>query len=164
MQGSSATGTSEKANKELGKDASGSKVVLKEMNTLKAVLPVNKTATATSDKKLDPSKNSPKEPAKALSEVTKSVATVSTPKESAVSPSLSKDSKTSNSQNPADLSTAEGKKKYVIVKKKPKMKKIKMEVYKPKMKYKKIKMKVPVKKYKKKKVKGYMVKKHHEHY
>lgn len=63
-----------------------------------------------------------------------------------------------------DLTPAAGEKKYMLVKKKPKMKKIKMEVYKPKMKYKKIKMKVPVKKMKKKKVKGYMVKKHHEHY
>jgi hypothetical protein len=64
-----------------------------------------------------------------------------------------------------DLMPAAGEhgKKYVLVKKKPKHKKIKMEVYKPKMKYKKIKMKVPVKTYKKKKVKGYLVKKH-EHY
>ena len=58
-----------------------------------------------------------------------------------------------------DLMTAAGHKKYILVKKKPKHKKIKMEVYKPKMKYKKIKMKVPVKKMKKKKVKGYLVKK-----
>lgn len=65
---------------------------------------------------------------------------------------------------PMDLMPAAGHKKYELVKKKPKLKKIKMEVYKPKMKYKKIKMKVPVKKMKKKKVKGYMVKKHHEHY
>lgn len=63
-----------------------------------------------------------------------------------------------------DLDVAAGEKKYKLVKKKPKMKKIKMEVYEPKMKYKKIKMKVPVKKMKKKKVKGYMVKKHHEHH
>lgn len=68
----------------------------------------------------------------------------------------------SSAAGPKDLSAAEGhhgKKKYIMVKKKPKMKKIKMEVYKPKMKYKKIKMKVPVKKMKKKKVKGYIVKK-----
>lgn len=59
-----------------------------------------------------------------------------------------------------DLMPAAGEhKKYILVKKKPKHKKIKMEVYKPKMKYKKIKMKVPVKKMKKKKVKGYLVKK-----
>lgn len=64
-----------------------------------------------------------------------------------------------------DLTPAAGEhgKKYILVKKKPKHKKIKMEVYKPKMKYKKIKMKVPVKKLKKKKVKGYLVKKH-KHY
>lgn len=67
-----------------------------------------------------------------------------------------------NSQQ--DLMTAAGEhKKYMLVKKKPKHKKIKMEVYKPKMKYKKIKMKVPVKKMKKKKVKGYLVKKEHHH-
>ena len=60
----------------------------------------------------------------------------------------------------ADLQTAAGEhKKYILVKKKPKHKKIKMEVYEPKMKYKKIKMKVPVKVLKKKKVKGYLVKK-----
>lgn len=59
-----------------------------------------------------------------------------------------------------DLTPAAGEhKKYILVKKKPKHKKIKMEVFKPKMKYKKIKMKVPVKKLKKKKVKGYLVKK-----
>lgn len=64
-----------------------------------------------------------------------------------------------------DLQTAAGEhKKYILVKKKPKHKKIKMEVYKPKMKYKKIKMKVPVKKMKKKKVKGYLVKKEKHHY
>lgn len=63
-----------------------------------------------------------------------------------------------------DLDTAAGEKKYKLVKKKPKHKKIKMEVYEPKYKYKKIKMKVPVKKLKKKKVKGYMVKKKHHHY
>lgn len=60
-----------------------------------------------------------------------------------------------------DLMTAAGHKKYHLVKKKPKTKKIKMEVYEPKMKYKKIKMKVPIKVLKKKKVKGYMVKKKH---
>lgn len=64
-----------------------------------------------------------------------------------------------------DLDEAAGHdKKYVLVKKKPKHKKIKMEVFEPKMKYKKIKMKVPVKKMKKKKVKGYLVKKEHEHH
>lgn len=64
-----------------------------------------------------------------------------------------------------DLTPAAGEhKKYILVKKKPKHKKIKMEVYKPKMKYKKIKMKVPVKKLKKKKVKGYLVKKEKHHY
>jgi len=63
-----------------------------------------------------------------------------------------------------DLQTAAGEHKYILVKKKPKHKKIKMEVYKPKMKYKKIKMKVPVKKLKKKKVKGYLVKKEKHHY
>lgn len=62
-----------------------------------------------------------------------------------------------------DLQMAAGEKKYMLVKKKPKHKKIKMEVFEPKMKYKKIKMKVPVKQMKKKKVKGYLVKKHH-HY
>ena len=64
-----------------------------------------------------------------------------------------------------DLTPAAGEhgKKYILVKKKPKHKKIKMEVYKPKITYKKIKMKVPVKKMKKKKVKGYLVKKH-KHY
>ena len=63
-----------------------------------------------------------------------------------------------------DLQVAAGhNKKYVLVKKKPKHKKIKMEVYEPKMKYKKIKMKIPVKKMKKKKVKGYLVKKE-KHY
>ena len=64
-----------------------------------------------------------------------------------------------------DLDTAAGEhKKYMLVKKKPKPKKIKMEVFKPKMKYKTIKMKVPVKVMKKKKVKGYLVKKEkHEH-
>lgn len=83
-----------------------------------------------------------------------------------VTTKMLKDDKFSAVPRPAsmDLFTAAGHKKYVLVKKKPKMKKIKMEVYKPKMKYKKIKMKVPVKKMKKKKVKGYMVKKHHEHY
>lgn len=65
-----------------------------------------------------------------------------------------------------DLTAAAGEhgKKYILVKKKPKPKKIKMEVYEPKMKYKKIKMKVPVKTMKKKKVKGYLVKKHHHHH
>lgn len=63
-----------------------------------------------------------------------------------------------------DLQTAAGEKKYMLVKKKPKHKKIKMEVFEPKMKYKKIKMKVPVKQMKKKKVKGYLVKKHHHHH
>lgn len=64
-----------------------------------------------------------------------------------------------------DLQTAAGhEKKYMLVKKKPKHKKIKMEVLEPKMKYKKIKMKVPVKMMKKKKVKGYLVKKHHHHH
>lgn len=64
-----------------------------------------------------------------------------------------------------DLLPAAGEhKKYILVKKKPKHKKIKMDVYEPKMKYKKIKMKVPIKKLKKKKVKGYLVKKEHGHY
>lgn len=63
-----------------------------------------------------------------------------------------------------DLMTAANEKKYMLVKKKPKHKKIKMEVFKPKMKYKKIKMKIPVKKMKKKKVKGYLVKKEHGHH
>lgn len=65
-----------------------------------------------------------------------------------------------------DLAAAAGehKKKYILVKKKPKHKKIKMEVFEPKMKYKKIKMKIPVKKMKKKKVKGYLVKKEHGHH
>lgn len=63
----------------------------------------------------------------------------------------------------ADLVPAAGHKKYVLMKKKPKHKKIKMEVYEPKMKYKKIKMKIPVMKKKKKKVKGYLVKKE-KHY
>lgn len=63
-----------------------------------------------------------------------------------------------------DLVAAAGEKKYMLVKKKPKYKKVKMEVFEPKMKYKKIKMKVPVKMMKKKKVKGYMVKKEHEHH
>lgn len=64
----------------------------------------------------------------------------------------------------SDLVPAAGhKKKYILVKKKPKHKKIKMEVYEPKMKYKKIKMKIPVMKKKKKKVKGYLVKKE-KHY
>lgn len=63
-----------------------------------------------------------------------------------------------------DLDTAAGEHgKYILVKKKPKHKKIKMEVFEPKMKYKKIKMKIPVKKMKKKKVKGYLVKKEKEH-
>lgn len=61
-----------------------------------------------------------------------------------------------------DQVTAEGKKKkYYVVKKKPK--KIKMKIYKPKKKYKKIKVKVPVKKMKVKKVKGYLIKKHKKH-
>lgn len=68
---------------------------------------------------------------------------------------------------PDDLMTAAGykSKKYILVKKKPKHKKIKMEVFEPKMKYKKIKMKIPIKTLKKKKVKGYLVKKekHHHH-
>ena len=64
-----------------------------------------------------------------------------------------------------DLMTAAGEHgKYMLVKKKPKHKKIKMEVFEPKMKYKKIKMKIPVKKMKKKKVKGYLVKKEKHHY
>lgn len=68
-------------------------------------------------------------------------------------------------ESQSDLQTAAGEhKKYILVKKKPKHKKIKMEVYKPKMKYKKIKMKVPVKKMKKKKVKGYLVKKEKHSY
>lgn len=67
-------------------------------------------------------------------------------------------------EEPDDLMTAAyDSKKYILVKKKPKHKKIKMEVMEPKMKYKKIKMKVPVKKMKKKKVKGYLVKKKHHH-
>lgn len=65
----------------------------------------------------------------------------------------------------ADLVPAAGhSKKYILVKKKPKHKKIKMEVFEPKMKYKKIKMKIPVMKKKKKKVKGYLVKKEKHHY
>lgn len=65
----------------------------------------------------------------------------------------------------ADLDTAAGEyKKYVLVKKKPKHKKIKMEVLKPEIKYKKIITKVPYKKMKKQKVKGYLVKKEHKHH
>lgn len=70
----------------------------------------------------------------------------------------------SRKTTPLDLMTAAHEKKYMLVKKKPKHKKIKMEVFKPKMKYKKIKMKIPVKKMKKKKVKGYLVKKEHGHH
>lgn len=68
---------------------------------------------------------------------------------------------------PDDLVTAAGhkSKKYILVKKKPKDKKIKMEILEPKYKYKTIKLKIPVKKYKKKKIKGYLIKKekHHHH-
>lgn len=65
----------------------------------------------------------------------------------------------------SDLDTAAGhEKKYILVKKKPKHKKIKSEIYEPKMKYKKVVMKVPVKVMKKKKIKGYLVKKHHDHH
>lgn len=71
-----------------------------------------------------------------------------------------------------DLDTAAGMEHMHIMKKKPKYKKVKMEMLEPKIKYKKIKMKYkkPVKKMKKKKVKGYIKaekmkkKKHYEHY
>lgn len=72
--------------------------------------------------------------------------------------------KVKRSTGQGDLMTAAHEKKYKLVKKKPKHKKIKMEVFEPKMKYKKIKMKIPVKKMKKKKVKGYLVKKEHHHH
>lgn len=174
IQAVSATPEADKKVKEAATVTSTLTATTKELSSIKPLINRNDTAPANSDKK--PSDISKKEktskrdltskiPEPDSSSLKYQAATRKATLDSASWRSSSDEKVNLQSSPPKDLTTASGhhKKKYILVKKKPKHKKIKMEVYKPKMKYKKIKMKVPVKMMKKKKVKGYLVKKHH-HY